>query len=101
MFNSDKVAKIEGILPSNTEMPNQVGGSDKEKCQVVILKSGRNFTFVNHKPNVEARSTSTFTIEISNSSSASNPLNFPLTNNASSLQNKKVPNKEVENTRQE
>ncbi|KAA0041246.1 uncharacterized protein E5676_scaffold32G00540 [Cucumis melo var. makuwa] len=89
-----------GSLPSNTETPNQVGGSGKEKCQVVTLRSRRNLTI--REPKFERRnSTSTSTTKIGSASNDSNPLNSSLTNNTSSLQNKNIPNKEVESTRRE
>ncbi|KAA0053420.1 hypothetical protein E6C27_scaffold428G00900 [Cucumis melo var. makuwa] len=81
-------------------MPNQAGGSDKEKYQVMTLKSGRNLTI--REPNSGCKNpTSTSTTKVDNSSKSSKPLNFSLTNDASSLQYNNIPNKEVKSTSQE
>ncbi|KAA0047821.1 uncharacterized protein E6C27_scaffold133G00730 [Cucumis melo var. makuwa] len=48
----DFIGKPSGSLPSNTKIPDQVGGSRKEKCQAVTLRSERIFIY---DPNPEHR----------------------------------------------
>ena len=97
---NDFSERPQGSLLSNIETKNQAGGFEKEKCQDVTFRSGRNLTI--NDPDSECRNS----ISSSNAnnvtlSNVSDLFIIYLTNNASSFQNNDVQiNKEVESTRQ-